>query len=215
MAATEAPSLRTRKREANRARLLDAARRVMLRAGYDRATIAEISAEADLGFGTFYSHFDSKEAIFQALVEESRRERGQRVGELLIGIDDPAEKIAVGAAFLVALANGERELTRFLLDVRRRSENPGDEVATAEVLALVADGCARGRMRVPDADAAGAAVSGMVLALMLALLRDQISPAAAVRSAAELSLRLLGVPEPECLELAAKAIEQVGAVPQG
>jgi hypothetical protein len=52
----------------------------------------------------------------------------------------------------------------------------------------------------------------MVLALMLALLRGQISPEAAVRSAAELSLRLLGVPEPECLQLAAKAIEQVGAV---
>ncbi len=36
----------------------------------DRASIAEITEEADIGFGSFYNHFDSKDQLFQTASEE-------------------------------------------------------------------------------------------------------------------------------------------------
>jgi Transcriptional regulator len=55
-----------RKRE-TRARLLDAALRLMAERGMDSVAINDITEAADVGFGSFYNHFGSKEGIFTAL----------------------------------------------------------------------------------------------------------------------------------------------------
>ena len=52
-----------RKRE-TRARLLDAALRLMAQKGMEGVAINEITEAADVGFGSFYNHFESKEAIY-------------------------------------------------------------------------------------------------------------------------------------------------------
>lgn len=39
--------------------------------GYERATITAITDAADLGFGTFYQYFQSKEDILEAVIEEA------------------------------------------------------------------------------------------------------------------------------------------------
>ena len=53
-----------------RAQLLDAARRVFVAQGYHPASISDIVAEAGVARGTFYNYFDSKRAVFQAVLEE-------------------------------------------------------------------------------------------------------------------------------------------------
>lgn len=52
-----------------RAELLAAARRVFERDGYTDARVADIVAEAQVAHGTFYSYFDSKDAVFRELTE--------------------------------------------------------------------------------------------------------------------------------------------------
>lgn len=52
-----------------RAELLAAARRVFEREGFLDARVADIVAEAQVAHGTFYSYFDSKDAIFRELTE--------------------------------------------------------------------------------------------------------------------------------------------------
>lgn len=47
-----------------RLRILEAARVLFNRHGYDRVTIDQVMAEADLTRGGFYSHFTSKEELF-------------------------------------------------------------------------------------------------------------------------------------------------------
>ncbi|MBE3559512.1 MAG: TetR/AcrR family transcriptional regulator [Ktedonobacteraceae bacterium] len=59
-----------RKRARVRANLLAAARQVFAQRGYQEATIAEITAAADVAVGTFYLHFQDKEEVFSTLVEE-------------------------------------------------------------------------------------------------------------------------------------------------
>jgi AcrR family transcriptional regulator len=64
----EAPS-RRRGRE-TRQRLAEAATAVFARSGYERATVDEIVREAGFSKGAFYVHFESKEDIFWAMLEE-------------------------------------------------------------------------------------------------------------------------------------------------
>nr|WP_246325077.1 TetR/AcrR family transcriptional regulator [Petropleomorpha daqingensis] len=57
---------------ARKAELLDAARRVFERQGFLDARVADIAEEAGVSQGTFYTYFDSKEAIFRAVATELR-----------------------------------------------------------------------------------------------------------------------------------------------
>jgi len=57
--------------DTRRAHVLDAARRVFAERGVDGASIREIAREAGYTAGALYSYFDSKEAIYAALVAES------------------------------------------------------------------------------------------------------------------------------------------------
>src|SRR5207244_13446408 len=62
-----------RRREDKRQELLAAATRVLAEKGLDRTKITDIAAAADVGVGTFYLHFPDKEALFDAVVEETVR----------------------------------------------------------------------------------------------------------------------------------------------
>lgn len=53
-----------------RAQILDASRRVFAREGYHAASVADLVAEAGVARGTFYNYFDSKRAVFQAVLGE-------------------------------------------------------------------------------------------------------------------------------------------------
>src|SRR5262245_31908791 len=49
--------------------ILDAAERLLGRFGYRKTTMDDLAAEADIGKGTTYLHFPSKEAVFLATVD--------------------------------------------------------------------------------------------------------------------------------------------------
>jgi AcrR family transcriptional regulator len=66
---------RAEKREANRARILAAARKVFGVRGFHAATIEEIAEEAGLSNGAIYYNFESKGDLFLALLEERANER--------------------------------------------------------------------------------------------------------------------------------------------
>jgi AcrR family transcriptional regulator len=61
---------RRRRREETRGRLMEAAISVFARSGYDRATVDEIVRQAGFSKGAFYVHFESKEDLFRATLEE-------------------------------------------------------------------------------------------------------------------------------------------------
>jgi AcrR family transcriptional regulator len=63
-----------RKRARNHDALVAAARRLFIRDGFEATTIAAITEEADLGFGTFYRYFPDKEAALTAVLEAAGRE---------------------------------------------------------------------------------------------------------------------------------------------
>ena len=76
-AETERAGRREERKAQNRAKLLDAARRVFAQKGLGEATARDIVRETDLASGTFYNYFRDKEDAFRALLHEmSERSRG-------------------------------------------------------------------------------------------------------------------------------------------
>ena len=71
-----------RRRELTRAKLVAAARTLFARQGVDNTRINEITDEADVGFGSFYNHFASKEAIVEAVLEETIAAQGAAIEAL-------------------------------------------------------------------------------------------------------------------------------------
>jgi len=67
-------------REARAARILDVAAELLLRHGYRRVTIDDVARGADIGKGTVYLHWRTREELFTAVFEREVREA---VGELL------------------------------------------------------------------------------------------------------------------------------------
>lgn len=59
-----------------RARIVEAARRMFNRHGFDKVSIDELMAEAGLTRGGFYSHFSSKEDVFAAATASFLNGRG-------------------------------------------------------------------------------------------------------------------------------------------
>src|SRR5689334_5222244 len=80
-----------RRRSETRAKLVRAARELMARQGIGATSIQEITDRADVGFGSFYNHFVSKEAIVDAVMEEAVESFGDAADRLAETIKDPAE----------------------------------------------------------------------------------------------------------------------------
>ena len=53
-----------------RTAIVQAAREVFEEKGFDEARIADITARADTAYGSFYTYFDSKEAVFRELAKD-------------------------------------------------------------------------------------------------------------------------------------------------
>jgi AcrR family transcriptional regulator len=70
---------REQTKAANRAAILDAARRVFSEIGYGAATVRDIVRETELATGTFYNYFPDKESVLHALVDEAAAEIRSRV----------------------------------------------------------------------------------------------------------------------------------------
>jgi len=67
------------KTEATRRKLLAAGLRIFARDGFEAARIEDIAAETGHTRGAFYAHFDTKEDLFLALLEENA---SNRLGDL-------------------------------------------------------------------------------------------------------------------------------------
>jgi len=81
---------RLREREERRRMILKAALRVFAREGLRPATIEQIAAEAQLGKGTIYYYFPSKEVLLEELMVSSAEEYFNGLLEGALGQESPA-----------------------------------------------------------------------------------------------------------------------------
>lgn len=86
-----------------REKIIEAARRIFAKHGYEGASISMIAAETGLTKAALYHHFESKEAIFQVCSRAGINELIEEVESALArASNDPVERLR---AFMLATAN--------------------------------------------------------------------------------------------------------------
>lgn len=104
-----------KRRQATRLKLMRAALQLMSSKGVDGVAIQDITNAADVGFGSFYNHFASKEAIFQGLQEELIEHYAVALDKLGEQVADPAEKIAASARYTMRHGRADPVWGKFVL----------------------------------------------------------------------------------------------------
>jgi AcrR family transcriptional regulator len=200
-----------RRRARTRAKLIDAARVLLARQGVEATRINEITDEADVGFGSFYNHFESKQAIVEAVIEETVAAQGAAIEQITRDLHDPAEVVAVAHRHFVERAATDPTWAWLLVrlevshDIALRALGP---YAARDLR----KGIKAGRFDVPDPTIALIQTGGALLAVMRAVLDGRAKRDAAQHHAAGV-LRLLGLDATAAAEVAARpkpAIAETG-----
>jgi AcrR family transcriptional regulator len=201
---TGAPNRQMRRRETTRAKLLDAAKALFARQGVDGTRIQEITDEADVGFGSFYNHFPSKEALIKAVLGDIVAAHGAEIDALTAHLDDPAEIISAAHRNFVRRARHDPDWGWLLvrLDV---SHNVLHAALGPHARRDLRAGVRSGRLSVPHERIALHATGGALLAVMRAVLHGQAPKDADIHHA-EGVLRLLGLPVDEAAEVARRPL---------
>ena len=85
-------------------------------AGKLNVPVLEITRAADVGMGSFYNHFDSKEELFEAAVNEVLDDLGAILDKLSVEGEDPAETFARSFRLVGRLFRRRPEMCRVLLN---------------------------------------------------------------------------------------------------
>ncbi len=168
-------------------RIIEAAARVFAQKGYAGAAVADIAVQAEIGKGTLYAYFDSKEDLFFAVFEwymmqtgaaakvsvsllgGSAAQRLQALSDSIMGVwDDIKDAFTLTIEFWAASSSSQMQ-DRFKASFRRMYQE-----FRGIVVSLIHEGIKRGEFR-PDInpESVAAALVGAWDALFLQAWFDQ------------------------------------------
>jgi AcrR family transcriptional regulator len=208
---TEETTRTDRRRERTRAALIGAAQ-TLIAEGRTNVAVLEITQLADVGLGSFYNHFESKDALWDAAVNDALERHGTLLDTLTADIDDPAVVFATSVRLTGRLHRTTIELSKVLVN-RGVDLTHADHGLAPRALRDIEAGVASGRFQVRDTIIALTIVGGAVVALGALLHADPDRDAAS--SADEMTediLRMLGVPEDEAQRICSLPLPDLEAV---
>jgi AcrR family transcriptional regulator len=103
-----------RRKQRTRTALVKAAQRLIAE-GKVNVPVLEITQAADVGMGSFYNHFDSKDELFEAAVADVLDAHGAMLDRLTASIEDPAETFATSFRLTGRLFRRRPQESRILL----------------------------------------------------------------------------------------------------
>jgi AcrR family transcriptional regulator len=210
---TDVPNRLERRKARTRAALVQAAQ-AFIAQGKFHVPILEITQAADVGMGSFYNHFDSREQLFQAAVEDALDTFGAAIDQLTADLDDPAQVFAQGFRLTGRLHRRHPELSKVLL--HNGLALMGSDTGLAPRARRDIEAAARaGRFTVRDPQLAMVTAAGAALCLGR-LLHDQPDrdDAAAADQVAEDLLRMLGVPPDEARDICQRPLPDLDCLVQ-
>jgi AcrR family transcriptional regulator len=162
-------------------RIIEAAARIFAQKGYARAAVADIAVNAEIGKGTIYAYFDSKEDLFFAVFEwfmlqtgaaakvsishlgGSASQRLEALSDSIMGMWDEIKDAFILTIEFWAASSSSQMRERFKDAFRRLYEE-----FRAIVVSVIRDGIERGEFRSDvNAESVAAALVGTWDALFL------------------------------------------------
>jgi AcrR family transcriptional regulator len=152
-----------RRKARTRAALIEAAQALMAE-GRTNVPIQEITEAADLGTGSFYNHFESKDELFRAARADALEKQADLLDAATVGIDDPAVVFAQSFRLVGRIHRAAPELSKTLLSDGFAALNAPAGMVPAARRDIQA-GIEAGRFTVHDLDAVMIIVVGASLTL--------------------------------------------------
>ena len=188
--------------EARRARIIDAARAVVLRQGLARTTVRDIAAEMGTSPGLVHHYVDSMDGLLSEVFETVARDGIEGTRAVLRAAGGPPQQL--GAFLTTALRPGHGSSFQLWLDAWAEASRRPDLAATSRRLnvewqrllaEVIEEGVSTGDFRCADPDGAAwrllSLLDGLVLQLVahdITIERDQVRAWVARFAEHELSL---------------------------
>lgn len=192
---------RLERRKARTRAALVAAAQSLLAEGKLNVPILEITQAADVGMGSFYNHFSSREDLFRTAVEEALDRHGALLDLLCDGVEDPAQVFAQSFRLTGRMHRRHPTLSKVLLNdgLNLASSNKGLAPRARRDIEAAASA---GRFEVRDPELAMTVVAGAAICLgQLLHTHPARDDAEAADQVAEDLLRMFGLPPEEAREI--------------
>jgi AcrR family transcriptional regulator len=176
----------------------------MAERGVEAVGLADITDAADLGAGTFYNYFQSRDEIVEAVAEASVESLGASLDALTAEMADAAEVFAVSLRHLVLKAITDPLWGWFVVRLG---------VAHPQLIAILGPraardlrkGVASGRFSIPDVEIATSCTFGALLATLHLVLSTNVDQGTD-ELFAQTMLSMVGVPFDEAREIASRPL---------
>jgi AcrR family transcriptional regulator len=188
------------RQERNREALVKAGYQVMSQKGIDAATMQEIAELADVGAGTVYSYFKSKDELAIAVLERLMHDLALRIEAVTDTFEDPAQVYAFGVRTVIEAATGDVRWKQLL----HRSEVMANAMFTRMGPFAIRDletATKAGRFRVADAQLTWKMACHAVVGVSLAVTQDKLPDSVKDETVVRL-LCMTGIGEDEANNLA-------------
>ena len=198
-----------RRKQRTRTALIQAAQ-MLIAAGKLNVPVLEITQAADVGMGSFYNHFDSKEELFEAAVADVLDTHGALLDQLTESIDDPAETFACSFRLTGRMFRRRPQESQILL-VNGLNLMWSDRGLAPRAQRDIELATAAGRFTVDDPKLALAVAAGALLGLGKLLKEEpQRDDAAAADRVTEDVLRLFGLSADEAHDICQRPLPEIG-----
>ena len=160
---------RTERGRITQRKLLDAAAVEFGERGFHEASISSITRRAKVALGTFYTYFDSKESLFQALVQDMSARVKQGAAAAIGGLDAEVERSALdieeaALASFLRFAQDHKEIYRIIDEsefVDPAAYREHYETTALRILDRLKDGADRGELQSNMSEVHAWALMGM------------------------------------------------------
>lgn len=198
-----------RRRERTRSALIGAAQ-VFLAEDRTDVPVLTITETADVGMGSFYNHFASKEALFEAAVADALEQHGALMDTFTADLDDPAERFACSFRLTGRLHRRASQLSKILINVGPRL-TMSDHGLGPRALRDIKHAVEGGRFTVADPEIALAMAAGSMICLGQLLHHDPSrDDAAAADQMTEDLLRAFGLSPADAHAVATRPLPDLG-----
>lgn len=175
-------------REARKKEILNAAMKVLAEKGAEVMKISDVAVAANIGKGTVYEYFDSKDDIINAIFMHWAEENEAAIGRKLLRIHDPREKLIVFMRSNIDILEKSGDMVAIIFDFWSRGirdqavhqKNWLKEMYHDYVLAMagiIEEGMRQGVFRQVDAVPLAAAILGSLdgLAIQYVIKPDDVT----------------------------------------
>jgi AcrR family transcriptional regulator len=202
------PNRMSRQKQKTRNALVKAALSVMARKGTEAATISDITEAADVGFGSFYNHFASKDEILSVVTEQLLDSIGKYIDDTIKDASDPLETLATALRLFIAILISKPEWAQFIIRISA-TPNYKQFGIFKRLFRDIEKVSEISNSKIVDPGTVNYAIGGAMLFMVVALLEGDLPSDNAPNRIAATALRILGQKESAIEKLIARPLPKI------